>query len=110
MRSYISRQKSATLVGGSAFESFDGLRIKIIGQAAQRFFVPFREHAFQIKRRIFALNLVGERKVHLARRARIVVAQNGFGFARVVIAIVIEEDDFAADFALQTPRRVKLGH
>ena len=37
------------------------------------------------------------------------MAQDGLGFARVVVAVVAEEDDFAAEFRLQSPGRLDFG-
>ena len=36
-------------------------------------------------------------------------AQQRFGFARIVIAVVVEENDFAADFGAEAPGRQNLG-
>ena len=55
----------------------------------------------RIQRREFPLELVLEGEIELRRLAGLAMAQDGLRFARVVVAVVIEEDDFAADFRLQ---------
>ena len=37
------------------------------------------------------------------------MAQNGLRFSRVVVAVMAEENDFAADFLLQPPGRLDFG-
>ena len=44
-------------------------------------------------------------KVKLRRFVGFAMAQDGSRFARIVIAVVEEENDLAADFPLQSPRR-----
>ena len=38
------------------------------------------------------------------------MTQNGLGFARVMVAVVTEENDFAADFGLEPPGRLDFGN
>ena len=65
--------------------------------------------ALEVQRRELALELVGEGEVELDRLARLAVAQDRAGLAEVVVAVVAEEDDLAADLRLQPPRRLDLG-
>ena len=62
-------------------------------------------NALEVERRELALELVLEREIELDRLAGLAVAQGGPGLAEVVVAVVAEEDDLAADLGLQPPGR-----
>ena len=64
---------------------------------------------FKIKRRKLALDFVFEGEIEGRRFVGLAMTQHGFRFARIVVAVVIKENDFAADFALQPPRGLDFG-
>jgi hypothetical protein len=47
----------------STQESIQAALFDQIGQAARRFRVPFGKHPFEIQRRVFALQFIGEREI-----------------------------------------------
>jgi hypothetical protein len=59
---------------------------------------------FEVLRRKFPLEPVFEGEVELRRFIGFAMTQDGLCFARVVVAVVTEENNFAADFLLQPPR------
>ena len=71
--------------------------------------LPVGADALEVQRRELPLHLVVEGEVELERLARLAVAQGRAGLAEVVVAVVAEEDDLAADLRLQPPRRGDLG-
>ena len=71
--------------------------------------VPVGQDPLQVERRELALDLVVEGEVELDRLARLAVTQRRAGLAEVVVAVVAEEDDLAADLRLEPPRRRDLG-
>ena len=71
--------------------------------------MPVGADALEVQRRELPLHLVVEGEVELERLARLAVAQGGAGLAEVVVAVVAEEDDLAADLGLEPPRRGDLG-
>ena len=62
-----------------------------------------------MQRREFALELVCEGEIEYRRFLGFAMAEDGLGFARIVVAVVIEENDFAAHFLLQPPGRLDFG-
>jgi len=65
------------------------------------FLVPFRKDAFRIERGKLLLDPIFELKIQGYFPVATVVSQNGSCLARVMIAVVTEEDDFSADLLLQ---------
>ena len=57
------------------------------------------------ERRVFALEFVLECEVERQRLAGFVVAQNRLRLAGIMIAVVEEKHDLAADLLLESPRR-----
>jgi hypothetical protein len=72
---------------------------------ARSFLVPFRKNAFGIERRKLLLDPILELKIQSYFPVAVVVSQNGSCLARVMIAVVTEKDDFAADLLLQAASR-----
>ena len=72
-------------------------------QLAGDFLLPLWQHLFREERRELLLQLVGKLKIE-APQLPVEIAQDGYSLPRVVIAIVIEENDFASDFSLQPAR------
>ena len=81
----------------------------VIWQLKQRLLVPAGRNAFEKLRREFSLQFVFKSKVEVRRLVGFAMAQDRFGFARIVIAVVAEENDLAADFRLQPPGRLDFG-
>ncbi len=54
-------------------------------------------------------SLFSKVKLSWRRLAGLAMAQGGLRFARVVVAVVVEEDDLAADLRLQPPGRLDFG-
>ena len=71
--------------------------------------LPVWRDALEAKRGKFPLGLVGEGKIKDGGFVGLAMAQDGLGLARVVVAIVIEEDDFAADLLLEAAGGLDLG-
>ena len=71
--------------------------------------MPVGGNALEVERRELALDFVLEGEVKLRRLIGLAVAQDGLGFARIVIAVVAEEHDLAADLRLQPPRGLDFG-
>ena len=95
--------------GGGFFENLDQPALDVIGQLEQRLVLPAGGNAFEVLRRKFSLKPVFEGEVELGRFIGLAMAQDGFGFARIVVAVVVEENDFAADLRLQPPGRLDFG-
>ena len=76
----------------------------VIWQLPCGFILPAVGNFFEIKRRKFALDTISEGKVKLRRFIGFTVAQNGSGFAWIMIAVVKEENNLTADFTLQPAR------
>src|ERR1035437_569881 len=68
--------------------------------------MPVLRNAFEIERREFSLEFVCEREIKPRRLAGLAMAQGGLRFSRIVVAIMIEEKDLAADFRMQSPGRL----
>jgi hypothetical protein len=64
--------------------------------------MPFGNDAFGVKGRKLFLNSVFELKIQRCFPVAVLVAQNGTRLARVMIAVVTEEDDFSTDLLLQS--------
>ena len=71
--------------------------------------LPAGGDALEEQRRELALDLVVEGEIEPDRLAGLAVAQDGLGLARIVVAVVAEEDDLAADLGLEPPGRLDLG-
>jgi hypothetical protein len=67
--------------------------------------VPFRKNAFGIEWGKLLLDPILELKIQSYFPVAVVVSQNGSCLARVMIAVVIEKDDFSADLFLQPASR-----
>ena len=109
IRRYISRQKSATLRGLDGAECLDPAGVDVGAELVGGAGVPVGADPLEVQRRELPLDLVVEGEVELDRLARLAVAQGGAGLAEVVVAVVAEEDDLAADLRLEPPRRGDLG-
>ena len=83
--------------------------LDVIGQLERGPAMPVGGNALEIERREFALQLVLEGEIELRRLAGLAMAQDGLGFARIVVAVVVEEDDLAADLRLQPPGGLDFG-
>ena len=62
-----------------------------------------------MKRGKLPLDFVLEREIQVGRFVGFAMAQDGFCFTRIVIAVVAEENNFAANFFLQPPRCLDFG-
>jgi hypothetical protein len=89
------------------FEGLDPPRINIAVKLMRRPGLPFRQHALEKKRREFALDLVDETKIQRKLRIQLPMPQNRPRFPRIVVAVMAKENDLAADFRLNPPRRLK---
>src|SRR5262249_7893397 len=76
----------------------------------ERFRVPIGGDALGVERRELALELAGDDEVEVRRLAGGAMAQDRARLARVVVAVVAEIHDAAADLGLQRPRGPDLGH
>jgi hypothetical protein len=59
-----------------------------------------------MERREFPLEPVFESEVELRRFAGLAMAEEGLGFARIMIAVVVEKNNFTTDFRLQPAGRL----
>ncbi|MGA2441052.1 MAG: hypothetical protein ABSH08_08840 [Tepidisphaeraceae bacterium] len=84
-------------------ESFNQSPIDKRGQLYRRFGLPIHHDPLEEQRREFSLELVFEGKVGVERLAVFSMPQTGLRFARIVIAVVVEEDDLASDLVPQPP-------
>src|SRR6187455_2635256 len=73
-------------------------------QLLPKFFLCLRHNPFREERRELLLNLVRESEIQAPRLSRMQLAEDGHGLARVVVAVVIEENNLAADLLLQATR------
>ena len=102
---YISRQKPAT------FEHFGLLELcgqgppNIIRKLARSFLVPPRQNTFGVERRELLLDPIRELEIYCDIPLVLFVSQNSDRFARIMIAVVKEKDDFAANLLLETSSR-----
>jgi hypothetical protein len=71
--------------------------------------MPILGDSLEIEGGEFSLELVFESEVEFEWVVRFSMAKDGFGFARVMVAVVVEEDDFAADFGLQAAGGLDFG-
>ena len=109
MRRYISRQKSAT-VSADVFRNRSITRpLHVVRELEQRPGLPVRGDALRVERRELPLELAGDREVQLRRLAGLAMAQDRPRLARIVVAVVAEEDDSPADLRLQPPGGLDLG-
>jgi hypothetical protein len=81
----------------------------IIRQLEQRLAVPVAGNALEVKRREFSLEPVFEGEVELRRLAGLAMAEERLGFARIMITVVVEENNFTADLRLQPAGRLDFG-
>ena len=63
-----------------------------------------------MQRRELPLHFVDEAEIQGRRFVRFAMAQHGSGFARIVIAVVTEEDNLPAKLLLEPSRRPDFGH
>ena len=77
----------------------------ITWKLARSFLVPFRKNAFGIEGGKLLLDPILELKIQSYFPVAVVVLQNGSCLARVMIAVVTEKDDLAADLFLQPASR-----
>lgn len=56
------------------------------------------------------MEFVFEREVKPGRFLGLAMMQEGPGFARIMVAVVVEENDLAAEFRLEPPRRADFRH
>ena len=84
-------------------------RLDVDGQLPGGVGLPIGWYALEKKRGKFPLQFVGEREIQGGGFAAFAVLQSSLGFAPVVVAIVQEENDFAANRGLQPAGRGKLG-
>src|ERR1700722_20247049 len=96
--------KLGDIASGRSPESFDQMVTDVIRQLARHFILPAVGNFFQIERRKSALNTVFKGKVKLRQLKGIPMAQDSSRFARIVIAVVEEENNFATDCTLQPSR------
>jgi hypothetical protein len=93
--------------GGRDFlENIDQGMTDVIRQLEQRLAVPVAGNAFEVKRREFSLEPVFESEVELRRLAGLAMAEKRLGFARIMVAVVAEENNFAAHLPLQPAGRL----
>ncbi len=88
------------------FKSLDQACIHVSRQLTFHLPLPFRQHALQVKRRVKPLQLVREIEIEIHFATAGPLIQGGDRLTRIVIAVVIEEYDLPADFALQSSRRL----
>ena len=82
----------------------------VIRQLERGFVLPAGGNLLEVLRRKFPLDPVFEGEVELGRLIGFAMAQDGLRLARVVVAVVAEINDFAADFRLQPPGRLDFGN
>src|SRR5207244_10182872 len=70
---------------------------------------PVSGDAFGEERRPFALSLVDEGEVERRRLVSPAMPQRGLRLARVMVAVVVKEDNFTADLGLEPPGGHKFG-
>ncbi len=78
--------------------------LNIIWKLARSFLLPFRQNTFGVERRKLLLDPILELKIQSYIPFAVLVSQNRDRFARIMIAVVKEKDDFSSDFLLQTAR------
>ena len=84
--------------GAGLAESVDEFGGDVIGEGVGGVAMPERRDAFEGERGVFTLHFVFEFEVQCVGLARLAVAEDCAGFARVVVGVMEEEDDFSADF------------
>ena len=87
--------------GGRYLEKFEQTMTDVIWQLTCGFLLPAVGNFFEIERRKFALNTIFKGEVKLRRLIGFAMAQDGPRFARIVIAVVEEENNLTTDFPLQ---------
>src|SRR4051794_22764857 len=87
--------------GFHRLEMFDQLRSDVVRQLARDPGLPIWSDALGVERRKLFLDLVRELEIERALVAGALFAQHRRGLPRVVVAVVKEEHDLAADLALQ---------
>src|ERR1035437_5327740 len=90
--------------GVHSFEKINQGMFNIVRQLKFGLVLPTGGNALEMKRGKLPLGFVCECKIEQRRFVGFAMAQDGLCFARIVIAVVTEENDFAADFFLQPPR------
>ena len=73
----------------------------VIWQLTCGFLLPAVGNLFEIERRKFALNTIFKGKVKLRRLIGFTMTQDSSRLARIVIAVVEEENNLTTDFTLQ---------
>src|SRR5262249_5214779 len=91
-------------------EGVDQIPLDVVRQLEQGPARPLRGDALGVEGRELPLDLVGDGEVEVGRLPGGAMAQDRAGLAGVVVAVVVEEHDAAADLRLQPPRRPDLGH
>src|SRR6185437_10375764 len=89
---------------GSFFENVDERMLEVIGKLQDRFGLPIGGDLLEKQRGKFALQLVGESEIEHGGFVGRAMAQYGASLARVVVAVVIEEHDFTANFGLKAAK------
>ncbi|HEX7568968.1 MAG TPA: hypothetical protein VF492_00545, partial [Verrucomicrobiae bacterium] len=92
--------------GGHSFEKINQGMFNIVRQLKLGLVLPIGGNALEMKRGKFPLDFVCERKIEHRWLIGLAMTQDGLGFARIVVAVVTEENNLAADFRLQPPRRL----
>ena len=93
--------KVCDVCGGRLFEKLEQTMTDVIWQLTRGFLLPAVENSFEIERRKLALSTISKGKVMLRRFIGITMAQDGPRLARIVIAVVEEENNLTTDFPLQ---------
>ena len=83
---------------GNVFEEINEGMADVIGELEDGFFVPAIGDLFEVLWRKFSLDPIFERKIQEGGFVGFAMTKDCLGFSRVVIAVVAEEDDLAADF------------
>src|SRR6185312_2689976 len=90
-------------------ELFGPPLVDVRRQLDRCFVAPFGQHPLEKQRGILALEFVFLGEIDLERLAKLSVPQDGLGFARIVVAVVVEKDDSSADLGLQFAGGGELG-
>jgi hypothetical protein len=81
----------------------------VIRQLEQRLVLPAGGNLFKVKRRKFPLDFVHEGEIQCCRFIGLAMTQDSLRFPRVMVAVVTEKNDLAANFLLQPPGRLDFG-
>src|SRR5580704_7400605 len=93
--------KLGDIGSGRSPENFDQMVTDVIRQLTRHFILPAVGNFFEIERRKSALNTIFKSKIKLRRLKGVPVTQDGSRFARIVIAVVEEENNLTTDCTLQ---------